>query len=424
MTSPTTSTTLASSKTATPHRKKPYLHEVDLMRNIFIFGVLLNHTTSAFTNHMANDSWSRLLLQASHLMLHFTRMGFMFMTGLVLFLNYYQRDNQNWWTFWKKRYTSVGIPYLAWNAILLFITMLSSGGTFNGQHYWQQLFDAVIHGNQFYLYYVFVTFQLYLIFPALVKLFKAHPQKHLTILMASLIGQLILLIGIKYGLPNVDRSSWPYWFRAYGMNIIVYQAYFIAGAFTAIHYQQVVSWLKAHAQTVYRTAGILALGTIGLYFYNQNILQLDLQHTQIVHQPYIMFYALAMISAVFLIGLKYADVRKNRLNPAIDHFIRLGAKLSFGIYLVQTIPLLLLNGILTYLDKLPSWVLLILLPLGYLFVLGSSFFISWLCYRVAPFGLLIGRPQRRTTKATQSSQQNKYTTNSQQTITASAKIKE
>lgn len=93
--------------------KKPYLHEVDLMRNIFIFGVLLNHTTSAFARHMTNGSWSQLLLQATHLMLHFTRMGFMFMTGLVLFLNYYQRDHQNWWQFWKKRYTSVGIPYLA-----------------------------------------------------------------------------------------------------------------------------------------------------------------------------------------------------------------------------------------------------------------------------------------------------------------------
>ncbi|WP_125605089.1 acyltransferase [Lapidilactobacillus bayanensis] len=376
-------------------KKRPYLHEVDLMRNIFIFGVLLNHTTSAFATHMAAGSWSQLLLHATHLALHFTRMGFMFMTGLVLFLNYYQREHQNWWLFWKKRYTSVGIPYLAWNALLLLIVTVSSGVAFNGTTYLTELYQAVIHGDQFYLYYVFVIFQLYLIFPVLVKLFKDHPQRHLQILIISLAIQLVLLVGIKYWLPGVDRSSWPYWFKSYGMNLIVYQAYFICGAFSAIHYQQVVHWLKAHTRLIQALAGILAVGTVGLYFFNQNVLKLDFQHTEIVHQPYIMFYALVMIALVFLIGLKYADVRTTSLDPAVDHFIKLGSKISFGIYLAQTIPLLLLNGILGYLSYLPAWFLLIMLPLGYLFVLGSAFGISYFCYRVQPFGILIGRPQRR-----------------------------
>ncbi len=391
--------------------KKPYLHEVDLMRNIFIFGVLLNHTTSAFARHMTDGSWSQLLLQATHLILHFTRMGFMFMTGLVLFLNYYQRDHQNWWQFWKKRYTSVGIPYLAWNAILLLLTTLGGKTAFNGRNYWHELLDAVIHGNHFYLYYVFVTFQLYLIFPVLVGLFKRHPKKHFLFLVVSLALQMLLLIAIKYGLPHIDRSTWSYWFRSYGMNVIVYQAYFITGAFTAIHYQQVVHWLTTQASVIYRLAMLLALGTVGLYFFNQNVLHLSLARTQLVHQPYIMLYALIMIATVFLLGLKYANLRTTRLDPEVDHFIKLGSKVSFGIYLVQTIPLLLLNGILSYLDYLPAWFLLLLLPLGYLLVGAGSFMIAWFCYRVPPFGILIGRMQRpavarRSTIINENKQQN------------------
>ncbi|WP_235699490.1 hypothetical protein [Companilactobacillus farciminis] len=69
------------------------------------------------------------------------------------------------------------------------------------------------------------------------------------------------------------------------------------------------------------------------------------------------------------------------------------SKVSFGIYLVQTIPVTMLYGILSVIH-LPSIVTLLLLPVGYAFVLGGSFLISWFCYKVPPFGVLIGRPQR------------------------------
>lgn len=63
--------------------KHPYLYEIDLMRLIFIAGVLLNHTTTAFQHQTSSGLISTGFL-ATHLMIHFTRMGFMFMTGLVL----------------------------------------------------------------------------------------------------------------------------------------------------------------------------------------------------------------------------------------------------------------------------------------------------------------------------------------------------
>ena len=106
------------------------------MRIIFIFGVLLNHTTTALERMTVAGSSSQLFFNASHLMLHFTRMGFMFMTGLVLTLNYYNRQ-KNWPQFWKKRYLSSGIPYIFWNGFFLLMGMIADGVAFNGWSYFK-----------------------------------------------------------------------------------------------------------------------------------------------------------------------------------------------------------------------------------------------------------------------------------------------
>ncbi|WP_334342214.1 acyltransferase [Companilactobacillus sp. HBUAS56275] len=377
-------------------KKKKYLYEVDLMRVLFIGGVLLNHTTTAFKNNVGDGSGSQIFIEATHLMLHFTRMGFMFMTGLVLVLNYYNRDN-HWLHFWKKRYISVGIPYIGWNAILMWFATVTAGVAISWPDYYKNLIDAIIHGNKYYMYYILVTFQLYLIFPLIVYMFKKLPKHHTAILVTSAIVQLLLVIGIKYWLPGVDRDSWWYLFRAYGMNVLVYQFYFIAGAFVAIHYDQVDKFIEKNHRVIGWSTLVMAIGTVFLFFGNQNILKLSMSATESIHQPFIFIYDTFMIAFVFWIGRQYAHARNNGLPKIIDRAVSNMAKVSFGIYLVQTIPITLLYGILSVI-KVPSIVMLLLLPLGYAFVLGGAFLISWFCYKVPPFGILIGRPQWHLTK--------------------------
>ncbi|WP_334351968.1 acyltransferase [Companilactobacillus sp. HBUAS56257] len=380
----------------TTKKKKKYLYEVDLMRVLFIGGVLLNHTTTAFKNNVGDGTGSQLFIEATHLMLHFTRMGFMFMTGLVLVLNYYNRDN-HWLGFWKKRYISVGIPYIGWNAILLWFSTITAGVAISWPNYFQNLYDAIIHGNKYYMYYILVTFQLYLLFPLIVYMFKKLPNHHVAILVASALIQLLLVIGIKYWLPGVDRSGWWYLFRAYGMNVLVYQFYFIAGAFVAIHYDQVDKFIEKNHRVIGWSTLVLAIGTVLVFFGNQYILKLSISATQSIHQPFIFIYDTFMITFVFWIGRQYAHARQKNLPAWLDQMIHNLAKVSFGIYLVQTIPIAILYGILSIIN-VPSYVMLLMLPLGYAFVLGGAFLISWFCYKVPPFGVLIGRPQWHLTK--------------------------
>lgn len=375
--------------------KRPYLYEVDLMRIIFIFGVLLNHTTTALERMTVAGSSSQLFFNASHLMLHFTRMGFMFMTGLVLTLNYYNRQ-KNWPQFWKKRYLSSGIPYIFWNGFFLLMGMIADGVAFNGWSYFKNWGHAILYGDSFYMYYILVTFQLYLLYPLIVRLFKTV-KMHSRILIGSIVVQLLMLLMFKYGYPHLDTSGWWYLFRSYGMNVISYQLYFIFGSFVAIHYHQFDDWIKDHARPLVVITVLLAFGTIGLYFFDINVLHLTLAKALEVHQPYLMVYALVMISTVFWVGRRYAYHRQHGLSPKIDWIIRMGAKVSFGVYLVQTIPLTILKLGLAQ-THLPSWGYVLLLPVGYAFVAIGSFLIACFCYKVPPFGILIGRPQRRKRK--------------------------
>lgn len=132
--------------------KKKHLYEVDLMRCFFMFGVVLNHVASTFAAALGNKATpvGRFLVSI-HLILHFPRFGFMFITGLVLFLGYWGRpEKQNWPVFWKKRYIGSGIPYLFWNGLFLAFLLLTSG-SFSWNKWLTGWLEAISKGSQFLL---------------------------------------------------------------------------------------------------------------------------------------------------------------------------------------------------------------------------------------------------------------------------------
>lgn len=372
-------------------KRLPYLYEVDLMRIIFIFGVLLNHTTTTFMNQMSEEyGWAHLGLMSTHLLIHFTRMGFMFMTGLVLTLNYYQHGS--WIRFFEKRFAGSGWPYLLWNFLLLIGACFLSLPGFSWKTFNLTYISSILHGDQFYMYYILVTLQLYILFPFMVRLFRSFTDKHMMILVVSFLAQLALMVAIKYGLPHVDRSGWIWWFKAYGVNVFSYQFYFIFGAYTSLHYDDVLNFINRHIKWIATVTVLLGIGTVPYYVWNIDVLNLSRTAAVSPHQPYMLLYDTMVIVTVFWIGKKYALRRKNGMPHWFNLFVKNGAKVSFGIYLDQMIGLTILGSILAKTD-LADWMYLILIPVGYLLVIAVSFGVAWFCYKVPPFGLLIGRPQ-------------------------------
>lgn len=93
------------------------------------------------------------------------------------------------------------------------------------------------------------------------------------------------MIGIKYWLPHVDTSHWWFLFKNYGENVLVYQFYFLFGAFVSIHYKEVDKFIGDHAKAIGFFTAVLALGTVALYWCNIHILKLSMAATMSVHQP-------------------------------------------------------------------------------------------------------------------------------------------
>ncbi|WP_125708396.1 acyltransferase [Lacticaseibacillus porcinae] len=365
-----------------------YLHEVDFMRAFFICGVLWNHTINQFTSLMAHH-WHTpyYALRSIRMIGHFSRMGFMFMTGLVLMMIYYEKHD--WPTFWKKRYNGVLWPYLIWNSLLLAVMI----GVNQGNYSWLQLPKILLHGDHFYMYYLLITMQLYLLFPVIVKLFHRFERHQLRLVIISFIIQLSLVTLIKYGLWGVNTNNWPYWFKAYSINVFVYQFYVVLGGYVALHRKKVVNWLNQIWGLLVPFTISLGLGTVIYYRgFNQQLLALRNSHALSPHQPYMLVYDTAMILMTYGLGQRFASWRLTHRKHWIAKFIHNIATVSFGMYLNQTLALMGVKWVLSQ-TGWSSLQLVWVLPIGYVAVVSMSFAMAWFCYRFVPFGLLIGRPR-------------------------------
>lgn len=376
-------------------KKKSHIHlyEVDFMRCFFMLAVLATHVTSKFTKAFINGSHSHDLMIASHMILHFARYGFMFITGLVMFLVYYKKAKIHLGSFWLKHFKNIGIPYIFWMGFYFIYTGWFKQETFSFSQWLQNWGYGLLHPDYFYLYYLFITMQFYIVFPIMIWIFKKTEGHHNWVLAISAIFELALLFWAKYYYPHLDHSGWPYLLTHFGDNFLFYEYYFFLGGYVWINYEKVKKWVRKYRNWLYGATILLALGTMPLYFYNSHILNLSHHQAVLAHQPYIMIYSTLIILSMISISLKYAELRQKANWHKFASLVSLTSTLSFGIYLTQLISILLVeHGILWEINnKIPSLVLLILVPIGLLLVVAGSWLISYILYKVPPFGILIGR---------------------------------
>lgn len=374
---------MASENTEKPRK---YLYEVDLLRVLFIFSVIATHVTTKINEAIPNDTFASQYLFATHMTLHFSRLGFMFVSGLVIFLNYYAKK-LDIWRFWRKRFFGIIWAYLLW--ILIYTSIQAAVQNATANEFWQTLTKNWLYGDDFYMYYVIVTLQFYLVFPALRWLFKQI--NHERLLAVSLILQLITLTLIKYVIPNVDTSHWLWWFREYGYNFFTYQFYFVLGGYVAVHYQQVMSKLMMYRRQLTVAVGVLGATTIAVFGINRSVLDRTIDQAQNVHQPFVLFYAVVVIAWAMTIGMSYAQAREsNRLPKWVVNAVSFGSKISFGMYLSQTVILTILSALLSRLS-VDSWMLLATVPVSLLVVFGLTYLLSGVLYRTPKLGVLAGK---------------------------------
>ena len=137
------------------------------MRAIAILAVILIHTTTrtleATHYNLTSYPWTLLLNQVSR----FAVPLFFLISGFVLELS--SVNEISYFTFLKKRFTKIVIPYIFWSLIYYYFV-------YNQNH--DNLVHVILTGNASYqLYFIPTLCIFYMVFPLLHKIYKfiAHP---------------------------------------------------------------------------------------------------------------------------------------------------------------------------------------------------------------------------------------------------------
>jgi len=360
--------------------KKQHLYEIDLMRGVIMLCVLSVHTLARFIE-MQPQNVTRPLFYMGDVIssLHFTRESFMFITGLVLFVTYYRRDFRPV-QFWKKRFLLVGIPYVVWTVVyILFEGQYTVSFDWSAGVVLKDIGHSLLFGDQFYLYYVLVTIQLYILFPFLVYALRRLERWHLYIFIGSFLFEVFLMYVTKFTLPHIKASSLPVVLRYIDVYherfILTYQFWFVSGGIIACHYKEILAYFDRHKLLLPITLPMCLVLFLGHYVLDWSVLHENgMAYT--VMQPIMVPYSLLVTTVMWRSGVQWARRRENPGWVPFSKFVAVASKTSFGIFLIQPFPLYLMETAIKHMH-VPGWIHFSLIPVCVLFVYFSSMFVAY-----------------------------------------------
>lgn len=231
-----------------------YLGQFDSYRVVACCAVVLQH--SLLWNVFAGNTtaWAFVML------LHFSRTAFFFLTAFVITYSEINRP-RTVTQFWWRRYVEIGVPFLLWTAIYWLVTMVGAGS-------WDQagslLWNDLVYGY-YQLYFVVVLFQLYLVFPFVLRAVRAS-RHHIALMTASLLFALALAADLHYTeyfgvVGHATRSIMSVW--PFARDLITYQEQFIAGILVALHFDEVRRFVERRwRQVIALAAGVGVVATL------------------------------------------------------------------------------------------------------------------------------------------------------------------
>ncbi|MEN8701919.1 acyltransferase [Bacillus infantis] len=224
--------------------KKRNLDQIQLARAFAIIAVLVVHTSSEGVTRLSPDSALYPFYNFFNIAGKLGTPTFIMLSSFILFYNYFNREltMDLIKSFYKKRLKFILIPYfvfsllyfgLTWHLYYDFPTAASAAENF----LWKlSLGKAYPH-----LYFVFISVQLYILFPLLILLFKKSGFLRKN---AFWLG---LLIQWAWVYINREYLQVPY----KGSISLSYMSFYFIGAYLGIHYEAIIEKMKSKS---FRTA--------------------------------------------------------------------------------------------------------------------------------------------------------------------------
>lgn len=349
---------------------RKHLDEIQFARAIAIFAVLAVHATSTgvgFTEHSS---------PAFSIYTFFNYAGklgtptFIFLSSFILFYTYYHREltMDLFKKFYKKRMLYILVPYLVFSILYFGISSYLNttvGVPFVASEALPNFLKAFFTGDAFFhLYFVFVSVQLYLMFPFILYLFQRF----------SFIRRFAIPIGIIIQWTWVIINSEIIQYSNKATISLSYFMFYFLGAFLGVYYERVAAWIFNWRKSWPGLALIfLAYLSMVIFYVRINYLTLTGQasFSNRLHEFAWSTHAFTAAMTLFIL------VHLMRLwkMPGIKNFLTEIGTVSFGFYLIHPLFLLILRQMLPSGDGM-------LFHLWQLATMVITFFASWFIVRL------------------------------------------
>jgi peptidoglycan/LPS O-acetylase OafA/YrhL len=331
------------------------LDHVDAMRPVKQFGVVATHSIIFFAPAGSGVAAGALLM-----LTHVTREAFLFISACMLTYSYYDLKRADLKRFWRRRFVTVGIPYLCWTLIYFFVGLSGSGRSALGnlQHL------AFLAATGYYqLYFLIVLLQFYLVFPLFLILLRRTARHHGLVLGVSCAVQIAYLALMRWsvlpeGLQGFSATR----------EIMSYQFYLVAGALAALHYKQFDAWVRRHGRRiVVATIATAAIAEAWYLVQATHTFKLGNGLASDPFQPITVIYNVAAILAIYLVGVALVSPDRSRRTVTLAHT---GSDDSYGVYLAQV---LFMDSLIwlgwRHLNNVVPWPIVLVLTVPLVFLL-------------------------------------------------------
>lgn len=306
--------------------KRERLDQIGIVRAIAILGVLFVHSTSFITVELPTVSRSYPFYNFLNIFFKYGTPTFIFLSSFVLFYNYANREitKKMLLNFYKKRFLYIVIPYLIFSVFYFSLTVhLYYDYTLSQA---LSIFtEKVLTGKAYtHLYFVFISIQLYLLFPLVLYL----AQKFKWFSKYSIIIGLI----IQWAFVLLNKYYFQIEFK--GSISLSYMSYYFLGIYLGMYFEQYREFLKTKKRHIITALWLI---TGFAYVYVMYLTRVGLgSYDSMVYE--FLWNAYTYFAAVFIFG--FAFTVYDKLNGKLRKALLYLGDVSFGVYLIHPFFLL------------------------------------------------------------------------------------
>ena len=321
--------------------RKERIAELELVRALGFLAVVYQHVIGVYMQAPGTDEQTAIVYGMLFHLLKFAVPAFIFITGLVLFYNYY--EDVSYLGFMRKRVKEILLPYLLWSAVYFAFNPNPHINT--EQSLAWNLAKMVGTGTaSYHLWFVVMIFQFYLFYPLWQRLFR-FLRRH-----ASTVGKLAVIGGITaciYGMLmwfsaryipahgfRFDQAWLDAFFIKYrDRNALYYFFYFLMGGLVAVALPMFRAKIKQYWLSICGLF-LLLFAYIGYELFRDSGDGLVNLNVATSLKPSMFVYTVFQLLLVYLLAL-LLSAKKNRWTAWLTQF----GKHSFGAYLVHALVL-------------------------------------------------------------------------------------